>query len=365
MRPVAGGMWRHLETLVEEMGDEFEYVVACQDDPEQLERLSSRGLRARIVEMPPTIEPIADLRAARQLRRVIGLERPALVHSHNIHAGLLTSLVCLVTGRPPHVSTLHSIFVRPDVTGIKAALYRLLGRLYASTTAYIICVSREIAQELPPRAARRVTLIPNGIGRGQVTPAIGRSEALERLGAGEGERILGYVGRLAPEKGVAYLLRMLAILRDERVRLVIVGDGPCEQDLRELTTDLGLDDRVVFTGFHAPVADYLQVFDLVVLPSIFEGLPLAVIEALAMGVPVVATAVGALPDVISDEVGALVPPEDPEALAKAVSDLLGSDRLAGMSLRGKELVAREYTSAAMVTSTLAVYEGAMGRRRPQ
>jgi len=354
-------MWRHLETLVEELGDEYEYVVVCQDDPEQVERLGACGLRARVVDMPPTIRPIADLRAAWQLVRVIRQEQPAIVHAHDTHTGLLASVAARAAGRPPLVSTVHSVVVRPELTRMRAAVYHLLVRVFAATTDYIICVSEALLNELPRKALRKAVVVPNGVSESQITPTMSRAEALRRLGVKEGQRVVGYVGRLAPEKGVNLFLEMASLLCKDGFRFVVVGDGESEGELISLAKSLQLEDCVAFTGFHAPSCDYLQVFDLTIIPSVFEGLGIAAIESLALGVPVVATAVGGLPEVVSPDVGALVPPGDPQELARTVSGLLRSDRLSAMGQAGRELVARDYTSVRMAAAIRRVYERALGR----
>jgi 2-deoxystreptamine N-acetyl-D-glucosaminyltransferase/2-deoxystreptamine glucosyltransferase len=143
-------------------------------------------------------------------------------------------------------------------------------------------------------------------------------------------RIL-YVGRLATQKGVRTLLEAVPLLRCRQARLLLVGDGPLRAKLERQAARLGLAGRVCVTGFvpHAQVAAYLHHADLLVLPSVYEELGSVLVEAMQAGLPVVASAVGGIPEVVADGVtGRLVPPGDPAPLAAAIDEVLGDPGLA-------------------------------------
>ena len=358
MRPVAGGMWEHLLTLLDGLDDEYEPVVCCQDDPEQLRLLASRSVRARVVPMPGHIRPFADARAARLLRRAIIEEQPAIVHSHGFHAGLLTALVAPFAGRPPHVCTLHNMAVQPGSGLARRLLYGFLQWLLVVLTPRVITVSEAVRNALPTgRRARNIIVISNGIDPRRVRPAMSADEARRQLDLDGTEPVVGCVARLAVEKGVDDFVRMAGRLTESRPEMafVLVGDGPMRKTLQALGAELGLGDRMRFVGEHFPAVDFMQVFDVTVIPSILEGQSLAAIESLFLGKPVVCTEVGGLAEVVTPEVGRLVRPRHPEDLARAVCEVLDSGQASRMGARGRDLARSCFTAEKMVARTKDVY----------
>jgi glycosyltransferase involved in cell wall biosynthesis len=168
-------------------------------------------------------------------------------------------------------------------------------------------------------------------GPDQETLGIDADDGVRReLGIPLGAPVIGTVANLKPHKGLSYLLRAATMVRNSlpNARFVIVGQGPLERELRTTAHDLGLDDAVIFTGFRDDVGRIVSDFDLFVLPSLHEGLSLALIEAMLLGKPAVVTSVGGLPEVVRDgEEGFLVPSADPEALAHQIISLVGDRTL--------------------------------------
>ena len=167
--------------------------------------------------------------------------------------------------------------------------------------------------------------------------------------------LVGNVARLAEQKGQRTLLEAAAELPG--VKFAIVGEGELRGELERRTDELGLHDRVLFTGARDDVPDLLATFDVFAFPSLFEGLCLAVIEAQAAGVPVVATPVGGIRETVVDgETGLLVPPQDPQALAAAIRRLLDDRELAGrLAAEARRRVHERFSVQRMVEETLALY----------
>jgi glycosyltransferase involved in cell wall biosynthesis len=161
-----------------------------------------------------------------------------------------------------------------------------------------------------------------------------------------GVQKIGFVGRLSEEKGIHSLLRSMVIIRREMpdARLVIVGTGPLEDKLKVLVSQLQLNSHVEFTGFKENVFETLRQLDIFVLPSRIEGCPISVLEAMAIGLPVVATNIGGNPELVRDgETGLLIPYNNPDRLAQAVLDLLQDKEKANtMGLKGQEVAFAEF-----------------------
>jgi glycosyltransferase involved in cell wall biosynthesis len=181
----------------------------------------------------------------------------------------------------------------------------------------------------------------------------------QELGIPVGAPVIGTVANLKPHKGLSYLLRAATIIRDSlpNARFVIVGQGPLERELKSAAHDLDLDDAVIFTGFRDDVGRIVSVFDLFVLPSLHEGLSLALIEAMLLGKPAVVTSVGGLPEVVRDgEDGFIVPSADPEALARQIILLLGDPTL----IESFGLQARKRAELFQIGSAIERIEGVYG-----
>jgi glycosyltransferase involved in cell wall biosynthesis len=195
-------------------------------------------------------------------------------------------------------------------------------------------------------------------------PADGREDVRRALGIDPGAPLVGVVGRLEPQKGHAYLLEAWADVRRAApgARLLVVGDGSLRADLEARALAPALRGSVVFTGFRADVPRVLATLDVLTLPSLYEGMPLTAIEASAMALPVVATAVDGTPEVVRDgETGCLVPPADPPALAHALRALLADPaRARSMGRAGRAHVLARFDLDAQVEATARVYRDAAG-----
>ncbi|HEX6424587.1 MAG TPA: glycosyltransferase [Acidimicrobiales bacterium] len=264
-----------------------------------------------------------SVRWVSRLRRLVREREIDIVHTHMPLPAALAR-VALPGRRPAFVHTEHNVWHR----------YRLPTRWANALTyrrnARVIAVSDGVAASI--RSSVPVEVVVHGTDLTlALSGADARAAARTHLGLDARARVIGTVGNFTAKKDQATLLRAVASARpagDRHTVLVLVGSGPLESDLRALASRLGIADRVVFAGSRDDVFDLLPAFDVFALSSEFEGLPIALLEAMASGISPVATSVGGIPEVISDgEDGLLVPAGSPDALAAALTKLLDDDDL--------------------------------------
>ena len=309
-----GGLERVVTTLAAaqcEGGDEV-HVATLSADPGSeafCDNLARRGIVTHLVDIPPRgywrqHAAIADL--GRQLR-------PDVVHTHGYQADVIAGAAARRAAAAV-VTTLHG-FTRG---GMRNRCYEWLQRRLARRCDAVVAVSDAIARELtdtglPPEM---VHVIPNVLP--PPGPRLTRAAARRVLGVGEERWVIGWAGRLSREKGLDVLLDALALDPHPDYDLVVMGDGPERQALMAQAEQLGIRQRVTWSGIVPGAERYFGGFDLLVLSSRTEGSPIVLLEAMAAGVPIVATAVGGVTELLSPATATLVPPEDPAALREAI-----------------------------------------------
>jgi len=275
-------------------------------------------LRAAGVEVFPIVLPprayVGERAAVAQLCARL---EPDVVHTHGYHADVLHGGVARRMGIPL-VTTVHGF----TGGGWKNRVYEGLQRRAFRRFDAVVAVSRRLAEELLRSGvpADRVHVVQNGwqpVGRPLGGPAARRALG-EGAGDGNGGPRIGWVGRLSREKGPDVFLEALALLRDRPWTACMLGEGPARRALEARARALGIGCRVHWHGSVRGAESIYRAFDVFVLSSRTEGTPIALFEAMASGVPIVATAVGGVPDVVSATEAWLVAPEDPTALAAGV-----------------------------------------------
>jgi glycosyltransferase involved in cell wall biosynthesis len=300
----------------------------------------------------------------RRLRHLIRERRYGVVHAHLPYAGIGARLAVrrLDGKRPAVVYTEHNTWerYRPATRRLNAATFR--------RNDAVIAVSRTVAESMrvPGRAGPPVTVIPNGIDvEGLRRRALSREEARAQLGLDPGDLAVGTVGGLTAKKGHAGLVRAarLVVERCPRARFVFVGLPVDPEPIRREVGRMGLADHILLTGYRPAAGRLMRAFDVYCLPSRHEGMPVSLLEAMALGIAPVATAVGGTPEVVTDrEDGMLVPAGDEAALAEAVLLLAeDTDRRRAMGRRAAA-TAERFGLEAMVRRTEQVYLEALATR---
>ena len=286
-----------------------------------------------------------------RLARALRADGATLVHAHNFGRFFYLGPAAALAGVPA-LYTEHSNTRREE-----HALW-LTQRPLSALAARIVAVSEDVRRGLVEDQglrARRVRVVPNGIDAAPYAAAGAQRDAVRAaLGLG-GAFVVGSVARLVPVKDQACQLAALA--RCPQATLVLVGDGPERAALEALAAQLGVTARVRFLGTRHDVPNLLAAFDVFTLSSLSEGLPVAVLEAMAAGLPVVATRVGGVPEAVRDGVtGLLTPPRDAAALGAAWRALESPQRRAALGAAGRAVVRSRFSLAAMVRAYEALYE---------
>jgi glycosyltransferase involved in cell wall biosynthesis len=304
-----------------------------------------------------------DWRVASRLLEVCRLEGVSIWHAHDYKSNALGLL--LARARPMRlVTTVHGWVKFTRRTPLYYAIDRLCLRHYER----VICVSEDLREACLASGVpgSRCELIENAVDTHQFTRRTSREEAKRRIGLRPDQLVVGAIGRLSAEKGFDILIEATGrlIRGGIDVALIIAGEGDEEQRLEELAAASGLRGRVHLLGFRQDTAVLFEAMDIFALSSLREGLPNVLLEAMAMGVPVVATRIAGVPGLIRHgSNGLLVEPGSPEALAGALTALLADDALrGGLQRAGRATVETSYGFEARMRKVLAVYDGLLMRR---
>ncbi|GAA0946935.1 glycosyltransferase family 4 protein [Kribbella koreensis] len=338
-------------------------IVTGQGGP-LTERAEAAGFR--VVIEPSLVSPLSprdDRTALRRLTRLCEAGGFDVVHTHSAKAGALGRLAAHRAAVPMIVHTYHGFPFHEFQNPVRKAAYVAIERRLASITDAVLAIGSGVATEAlrrglaTPSSLRTIAPVVEAI----TVPKTDESRAAARaaLGlAGDG-LVVGTVGRVDYQKAPEHLIAAIANLRHRDATAVWIGSGPGLTAARELVRRAGLLDRFMFAGERSDVASLLPAFDVFAMASRYEGLPCAVVEAMRCGVPVVATAVNSVPDlVIPGESGVLVPPGRPELLAAAIDGVLDDPRTAERLVRQGLVLAGATFDAERLADVLdQVYSG--------
>lgn len=330
-------------------------VLAAPDQPkpEVARQAEAEGLEVELVPCSGRV----DLSAITFLRRKIAACEVDVVHSHNYKSNLYGCAAAKRAG-VPIVATCHTW------TGeaLRLAIYGAIDRWFLRGFAAVVGVSGAVLDQLRRSGVRedRLLRIANGIDTDRFWPA---ARALEHPMGAVHTVLVGCAGRLTYQKGFDLLLRAAAevVSQSPNVSFAIAGDGEEREKLNRLACSLGIESKIHFLGPVREMASFYHSLDIFVMPSRYEGMPMALLEAMASQQPIVAARVGQVPDLIEDgETGLLIRPDEPGELADAILRLVRNPDLASrMARRAHARVVERYSSQAMADRYLEVYRGAV------
>lgn len=314
------------------------------------EAVEALGVEFNVLHQAFAFDPMAIVQAYRLARK----NRIEILESH----GYKSHLVCLVLKKIlniPWIAYVHGW----TSENLKVELYNQIEKKVLRFADRVIPVSRNLGSrlQLGRNGAEKLVYIPNAAEPAAETAAI---DIRKLLGIGGNEILLAVVGRLSPEKGHCHLVEALKSVHAAGAgfKAVIVGDGQEREAISSAILQAGLEKSVIMVGYQEDVSSYYQASDMLVMPSLSEGMPMAALEAMMHARPVVATTVGGIPEVVEDGLtGLLVEPANPGALADAIIRMIGSrEQLEAMGRRGRKRVEAEFSTGKRVSSIERIYK---------
>lgn len=391
-----GGAGRYVIYLLQQPAmREFDVEVACPSGGRLIEELS--GLGIKVIPLSPACQDRSlSLSGIRELYQIIKKNKYDIVHSHS---SLSARVAARLSGIRGVVYTRHGLggafgsdrvhpvpgSIGPEsresrrwpggISGPASILGRLTQRFFSAYFADAIIAVSEAAAENLVRCGiipSKITVIENGVPVPLLGDFLDLEHGSEPGGAitnevtKERSLVVGTVGRLSPEKGHSVLIQAAAIIRNRfpSCRFLIVGDGPLKDRLQNLAYDLGLEKEIEFIGYRPDVQPYLKSMDVFALPSYTEAMPLSLLEAMALGLPIVASKVGGIPEVIKDGYnGFLVEPGNEKDLADKIIRFLESPHVRkAMGQAGRETVESRFNVEIMTRKITELYWGVLAAR---
>jgi glycosyltransferase involved in cell wall biosynthesis len=330
-----GGAQRNtLLTLKGLVRDRYEAELVCGPGSRLIKEARAIGIPVHVVpDLIRQIHPVRDCRALVVLNKLFRSREYDIVHTHSSKGGFLGRLAAWLAKVPVIVHTVHG--VPCEMNGdLKSRLYVGLERLVGAVTDRLICVGKELRREVANWRLvpdEKLVTIYSGIDFSSYVaqrPALAVKGA---LGLEQAWPIVGCIGRLSEQKAQHYLVEATGLLKDKypKIKLLLVGEGGLRAILEKRIQVLGLATHVLLLGQRDDIADLLHIFDIYAMSSRWEGVGRALTEAMHCSLPIVATAVNGVRElIIHEETGLCVPPHDPPALAAAIDRLACDDQLA-------------------------------------
>ena len=364
---VGGGERLLLELARFLHGREFQFDFILPERGTFCDRLEKAGLPYRVVDMTGKLNPAAALALHRTFRR----QRPDVVHTWGARASWYARVPARAAGVPLVFCTVQNSLHDYPYPAWRRSLYMRLEAMTGAVVDQWIAVSDALRDDMVQRyglPSEKIEVVVNGVSQEQLAVRQPRAVVRERLGLASDSLVLIEVARMTQQKGQRFLLEAFRMLLPlfPQLHCVLVGDGPDRGSLEGQAARLGIAGRVHFLGFRPDVADLLNACDIAVLPSLSEGMPLAVLESMGVGCATVATRVNGTAEIITDQVdGLLIPPGDVRALVDSVTLLARNPEMRQtVAAQGRETVSRRFTAERMAATVGDLYHRRLGERKP-
>ncbi|MGR3174885.1 MAG: glycosyltransferase [Candidatus Scalindua sp.] len=350
-----GGLEKILTTIVLNL-DRKKYNVSVwclREGGFFANKLVKEGIDVKILHISTSRNPLSIYKLYKLLKN----RKFDIIHTHAYSAGTIGRISAFLAGVPVIISHNHSVYDYYN------RYYHFVEWLLCLITDKIICVSdivKKFANETQRINAKKLITIHNGLDS-EYTVSEKRTSGLRKvLDIPADHSIICTIAHMEEHKGIKYLLESASLLLQSRndISFLLVGEGALKEELKILSTDLKIEKNVIFTGERSDIPEILSLTDIFVLPSLREGMPLSILEAMDCGKPIIATNVGGVPEIVKDGVnGILVSPKDPEALYSAMNELLDDrKRQEKMGRNGKRVCNESFSSKTMVGKIEDLYD---------
>ncbi|MCQ2560069.1 MAG: glycosyltransferase [Clostridia bacterium] len=361
-----GGAERHILNLVAAMNPEKVRVTVCCLFAEPFVKVAKeKGLDALAIPMRHK----RDMGIIKQLKALMLQEKVDIVHTHGVRANLVGRLAAKQAGKKIVVTTEHSLLAQDYPGFLSRMLNMLIEKFSRPITTHFIAVSDGLRRALLKQgiSENKITVIHNGLNPEDFVTHQPLDFWRQKLHIEASVPVVGIVGRLHPVKGHRYFLQAAQQILQTKpeVRFLVVGDGSERPSLEAYAAELGITDQVIFTGFVKEVAEIMPALNVLVIPSLWEGFGLTALEGMVLKVPVLASSIGGLPEVVEDEyTGLLVPPADSQALAEKTLWMLDNpEETRILSQNALKVLQEKFTSQVMAAKTEQLYAWLLAKSR--
>lgn len=352
-----GGTELHLLTRATELKKRGHQVMVASSGGLLVRRFEDNGIPHFQLDIKKK-SPLHLWRGSRGLRRLLGTQEIDLINTDAVGV----TLMCYLAMRFPPLQRIPLVATIPVISKGKLLKYAIAGRLLNLTCDFVITCNHTELKKLVRAKLNpfKTATIYNGVDLRKFRPSRDPAKVKAHFDFSSNTPLIGIIARLNPEKGHNIFLEAAAttLRYYPEARFLVIGSGPLSSQLQDYARTMGIDHAVVFTGYRSDIPDILAGLDIVVISSLWECLPNSLLEAMAMGRPVISTNVGGIPEVIQDGVsGLIVPPRNPEALAQAIVTLLGdSYHRTQMGDRARRTIEENFELQGMIDRLEQQYE---------
>ena len=360
--PILSGVQKSMLDIISRLDpNKYDITVLCQAEGELTQALKQKNIRfTTLSELKREINPYYDFLAFLKLYKLLRHGKYDLVHTHSSKPGIIGRLAAKAAGIKCIVHTVHGFAFHENSSKLQIFLVGIFEKLAGMVSHKVVFVNkkdRDIASKMKLVANHKMVIIHNGIDLSQFNSGKGvkSGNGVKKNGA-----MVGMIARLweqkAPQDYIASIPKVVDKIPD--AKFLVIGNGPLEEELKEMSNRLGVSKNVLFLGWRQDIKDLLKIIDVVVLPSLWEGLPVSILEAMALSKPVVATNIkGNNELVVHGETGYLVEPGNPEEISSYVLKLLNDQPLAKkMGRLGYSRVKEKFALNKIVEQTSSLYE---------
>ncbi len=371
--PVISGSGINTFLTMNGLKNKYEMEMACAPGKDLNDMVIENGMRVHeIKNFVSEAKPLKDIHALWQLYKLLKTEKYDLVHTHNSKGGFLGRLAAKLAGVPHVIHTVHGFAFHNNETFIRRTLFYFLEKMVHNWCDAYICISKPlvdlwIKHKLAPK--EKITKIYSGIEISEFASKDKREKIRNELGIKDNEIAIGQVSKLWEGKGHIDIINAVPMIikKHTNCKFFFIGDGPIRKKLELEIKKRNLEHKIFITGHRNDIPQITSALDIAVLASYYEGMGRVILEAMATGLPVVATSVGGIVDLIDNaQTGILVKPHSPKQLAQAIIKLIKDSNLrTKMGQAGVKKIDKHFSSQTMIKEIDKLYMNILNKNLAQ